>query len=201
MGKSLLFSFIIILLPSGLLHASGAQSASKEYHKANKLFAAAKYEEALPLYQNILTALPKNVRAGDVYSKIGDSYFRLGDFKNALGSYRNAIREQKHSEQPQTQYWIGFCSFLIGRDEEAVSELLKIPELYPDSGMWIATAYYWAGRASERMGNKEQAAEFYKKASGNGKSTQGRYALKKAEAVKKGPGSGSQGKGLGNAVP
>jgi hypothetical protein len=51
--------------------------------------------------------------------------------------------------------------------------------------MWVNTAFYWAGRASERMGRKEQAGEFYRKAGGNGKSVQGKFALKKAEAVKK----------------
>jgi hypothetical protein len=34
------------------------------------------------------------------------------------------------------------------------------------------------------MGKKEQAAEYYRKAGGSGRSTQGRFAQKKAEAVK-----------------
>jgi TolA-binding protein len=73
----------------------------------------------------------------------------------------------------------------MGSDAEAVAEFLKIPELYPSSGMWVGTAYYWAGRASERRGKTEEAAEYYRKAGGNGRSTQGRFALKKAEAVHK----------------
>jgi TolA-binding protein len=74
---------------------------------------------------------------------------------------------------------------LLGRDSEAVTELLKIPEFYPESGMWVPTAYYWAGWASERMGKKDSAAEYYKKAAGgSGRSAQGRAALKRAEKVK-----------------
>jgi tetratricopeptide (TPR) repeat protein len=167
------------------LHASAArQPASKEYKKAEKLFSAKKYQEAIELYQQVLAALPDDVSAADVQTRIADAYFQLGDFNSALASYRNVLLEQKRSERPMTQYWVGFCCFLTGRDEEAVRELLKIPDLYPDSGMLVATAYYWAGRASERMGKKEQAAEFYKKAGGNGKSTQGRFAAKRAETVK-----------------
>ncbi len=176
-------SFLIMLLPY-LSHASGTQPAVKEYQKANKLFAAAKYEDAIRLYQQVLTTPPEDVPLGDIHTRIGDSYFRLGSFKNALDSYRSALREQKRSERPVTQYWIGFCCFLIGRDAEAVTEFLKIPDFYPESGMWVATAYYWAGRASERMGKKDIAAGYYKKAGGNGRSTQGRVALKRAEAVK-----------------
>ena len=58
------------------------------------------------------------------------------------------------------------------------------PENYPSERMWVGTAYYWAARACERMGRKEQAAELYRKAGGNGKSTQERFAMKKAEAIK-----------------
>jgi tetratricopeptide (TPR) repeat protein len=189
MRRNPLFSFFImsflILLPAGPSHASGAQPAVKEYTKANKLFVAAKYKEAIPLYQQVLTAPPEDAVLGDIYTKIGDSYFQLGSFKSALDSYRSALREQKRSERPQTQYWIGFCCLLLGKDSEAVTELLKIPEFYPESGMWVPTAYYWAGWASERMGKKDSAAEYYKKAAGgSGRSAQGRAALKRAEKVK-----------------
>lgn len=184
MGKVLSISFLLLLLLFGMSHASGTSPVAKEYKKANKLFAAAKYQEALPLYQLALAAPPDDVSLGEIHTKIGDSYFRLGQFKNALDAYRSALRDQKRSERVQTQYWIGFCCFLSGRDAEAVGEFLKIPELYPSSGMWVSTAYYWAGRVSERMGRKEQAAEYYRKASGNGKSAQGRFAMRKAEKVK-----------------
>jgi hypothetical protein len=36
----------------------------------------------------------------------------------------------------------------------------------------------------ERMGKKELAVGYFRKAGGNGKSTQGKFALKKAETVK-----------------
>ncbi len=111
-------------------------------------------------------------------------FFSLADYQHALDAYRRALKEQKPVERAQTQYWIGFCAFLLGRDAEAVTEFLKIPESYPASGMWVGTAYYWAGRASERMGRKEQAAELYRKAGGKGTSTQERFAMKKANAIK-----------------
>lgn len=109
--------------------------------------------------------------------------FSAGNYSGALEAYRGAIRKQDPADQPPTQYWIGFCCLMQGKDDDAVKEFLKIPENYPAEGMWISTAYYWAGRACERMGKKEQAAAFYRKAAGNGKSTQERFAMKKAEAV------------------
>jgi tetratricopeptide (TPR) repeat protein len=121
-----------------------------------------------------------------VYSRIGDCYFKLNDYKSALASYRVAVAMQKQSDQAPTRYWIGLCSFLLGRNKEAVDEFLKIPALAPSSGMWVSTAYYWAGRASAASGNKEQAAEYFRKAGGKGKAPQEQFAMKKAEGMKKG---------------
>ena len=179
------FLFIIatyILLMSTVIAAEPAVSG--DLGKADKLFASGKYQEALTLYKKTLTTPPDSLTSGDINCKIGDTYFRLADYGHALDAYRAAIRDQRPADRPQTQYWIGFCSFLIGRDAEAVDEFLKIPALYPDAKAWGSTAYYWAGRASERMGKKEQAVEYYRKAGGNGRTTQSKFAEKKAEAVK-----------------
>ena len=184
MKKNLLIMLLILSAAVVQPHPAAGQPSSQAYAEADRMFVEGKYPEALQMYQSVLYAPPVNVRAGDVQSRIGDCYFRLQDYRNALQAYRSALPGQKLSQKPQTQYWIGFCSFLLGRDSDAVAEFLKIPELYPSSGMWVGTAYYWAGRASERMGRKEQAAEFYRKAGGKGKSTQEKFAMKKAEAIK-----------------
>ena len=183
MMKGLLLAAVTIILISSTASAADAPSP-RDYRQAEKLFAARKYQEALPLYKKALTAPPDNLTPGDIHSRIGDAYFRLADYGRARDAYRRAVRDQRPADRPQTQYWIGFCSFLVGRDAEAVDELLKVPALYPDAKAWGSTSYYWAGRASERMGKKEQAAEYYRKAGGSGKSTQSKFAQKKAEVVK-----------------
>jgi tetratricopeptide (TPR) repeat protein len=172
----------LVLLWTAAVAAEPA--SSRDLRDADRLFASGKYQEALVLYHKALSAPPYGLTAGDINSKIGDAHFRVADYRNALNAYRKAVRDQRPADRAQTQYWIGFCCFLVGRDAEAIDELLKVPALYPDAKAWGTTAYYWAGRASERMGKKEQAAEYYRRAGGNGKSTQGKFARKKAEAVK-----------------
>jgi len=184
MRKSLLILVLMMLLPYELSPAFGMPNITKEYKKANKLFASGNYQDALPVYKQVLEALPEDIPLSDIYTRLGDSYFNLGNYKNALEAYRGALRDQRRSERAATQYWIGFCTFLLGRYAEAEWELLKIPELYPASGMLVNTAYYWAGRSAERMGKRDKASQYYKKAGGNGKSTQGRFAMKRAEAAK-----------------
>jgi tetratricopeptide (TPR) repeat protein len=176
--------FIISLMILGL-HAlpqiTGGQNVPREYLQADQMFSQGRYPEAIRLYQAVSPS--GAVSPGLLHTRIADSYFRMIDYQHALDAYRQAIIYQEPAERAQTQYWIGFCVLLLGRDEEAVTEFLKIPGSYPTSGMLVGTAYYWAGRASERMGRKEQAAELYRKAGGKGTSTQGRFAMKKANAV------------------
>ena len=188
MEKSLLILFLIMLLPYSSSHASNTSPASRDYRMANNLYSSGEFQDAISLYQKLLASPPQGVTVNDIHTRIGDSYVRLGSFNNALDAYRAALRDQKESERPVTQYWIGFCCFLLGRDAEAVTEFLKIPQRYPGSGMWVGTAYYWAGRASERMGKTEDAAQYYRKAGGNGRSTQGKFALQKAKKAKEGSG-------------
>lgn len=173
---------VFFTLQAAPVHADGSVG---DYRRANRLFAAGKYRDALSLYERLATSPPADASLGYIYSRIGDGYFQLGDFGRALSAYRRALRSLKRSERVEIQYWIGFCCFLLGRDQEAVAELLKIPDLYPDSGMWTSTAYYWAGRASERMGRKDKAVEYYKKAGAGGKGSQAGFALKRAAGVKK----------------
>ncbi len=183
MRSILSFVLTFTFFTSPLLAAESL--SSRDYQAANRLYSSGKFAESLVLYQQALAARPSDRTAGDVQVRFGDIYFRLGKYPNALASYRQALADPRLADRPQTQYWVGFCCFLVGRDAEAVTELLKVPTLYPDAKAWGSTSYYWAGRASERMGRKAQAAEYYKKAGGNGKTTQGKFAMKKAESVKR----------------
>jgi tetratricopeptide (TPR) repeat protein len=184
MRKAFVLLIFAAFLPCGASFASSDTNAAANYKKANALFTSAHYKEALPLYESVLSSASEKVPVGDVYTRIGDSYYRLGSYQNAIHAYQGALTSQERTARPGTQYWIGFCYFLLGRHDQAASEFLKIPELYPDASMWVGTAYYWAGRSCEQQGKKDLAREYYKKAGGNGKSTQGKFAMKKAEAVR-----------------
>jgi tetratricopeptide (TPR) repeat protein len=164
--------------------AAAGPPAGLDYRDANELFKRQKYQQALVLYQKALAAPPADLSAGDISSRIGDVHFRLGDYRSALAAYRSALADPRLTDKAQAQYWTGFCCFLLGRDAEAVAELLKVPQRYPHAAAWCSTAYYWAGRAGERMGRKDLAAEYYRKAGGGGRSLQGKFALKKAEEAK-----------------
>ncbi len=186
MRKQLLILLLVVIaLAAGIPRAWGGPATSQDYITANKLFAASRFQEALALYQKVLVSSPAGVPLNDVYTRIGDTHFRLGSYEDALTAYRVALKDQNASRNAETQYWIGLCCMLLGRDAEAVQEFLKIPRLYPRARMWVTTSYYWAGRASERLGKSDDAAQFYRKAAGKGNSTQETFARKRAEAIGK----------------
>jgi tetratricopeptide (TPR) repeat protein len=184
MKRNFIIIFLIVITLCGLPHLTNGQGVPQECIKADQVFSQGRYTDAIRMYQAVLSSQSLAVPQGLLHTRIADSYFRLNDYLHALDAYRQALKLQNLGERAQTQYWIGFCVLLLGRDAEAVTEFLKIPESYPTSGMLVGTAYYWAGRASERMGKKDQAAELYRKAGGKGTSTQERFAMKKADAVK-----------------
>jgi tetratricopeptide (TPR) repeat protein len=181
--RTILMPIVALFLLFGPSSGAAGQTASRDFSHANKLFSQARYAEALPVYQRLLVSRTGSVSSGTLGTRIGDCYFRLGDYTNAVHAYRSALQYQKNSERAATQYWIGMSTFLRGNDADAVAEFLKIPEHYPTSGMWVSTAYYWAGKACERMGKKSQASAYYRKAGGTGASTHERFALKKAKTL------------------
>jgi tetratricopeptide (TPR) repeat protein len=185
MRRICLVTFLLVFSLAGTSHGASARSDPPEYVKADRLFSQGRYAEAIPLYTSALSSSSRRPSAGVLHTRIADCFFHMNDYQRALAAYRMALTDQELAERAQTQYWIGFCTFLLGRNAESITEFLKIPEAYPSSGMWVNTAYYWAGRASERMGRKDQAIELYRKAGGKGTSTQGRFALKKANAIKR----------------
>jgi tetratricopeptide (TPR) repeat protein len=188
MKKTLLLILIMLGLPFGVLHGASAPSASTadQIKSADALMGRRNFRAALPLYQSAVNKSPDSTILAELYTRIGDCSFQLGLYENAVNSYWKALPLAHADAQPEIRYWIGFCSFLMGKNEQAVKEFLAIPQLHPQAGIWISTAYYWAGRASERLGQKEEAGRYYKKAGGNGRSKQGRYALQKADALKTG---------------
>lgn len=182
MQRNLLKTLFLLVLLS--YSSAFAGQTPSDLSRAHRSFSQGKYAEALSFYKKAASTAGSDAALGDIHARIGDCHFQLQNYTDALAAYRTALPKQKAAQRPVTQYWIGFSAFALNRDSEAVAEFLKIPELYPASGMWVSTGYYWAGKASERLGKKEQAAEYYRKAGGKGASTQERFALKKAEAVK-----------------
>ena len=121
MNRKLLWLLLILLASIIQSSVLAGPSLPPVYIRAERLFAAGKYSEAILFYQQALTDRTSKNATGDIQSRIGDCYFRLQDYVNARNAYRSALLQQKLSQRPPTQYWIGFCTFLLGKDQEAMA--------------------------------------------------------------------------------
>jgi hypothetical protein len=122
MGKSLWIPILIILLPYGLSHASNIQSPAQEYRTANKLFAAARYKDAIPLYQRIL-AFPRAVSA----TFTPDSVTVTSASANMRTRFRHTVppsgaRKSLIGLQPSTGSHFAACSWAITPKRDRISE-------------------------------------------------------------------------------
>lgn len=69
--------------------------------EAERLFAAAEYEEAIPVYKeaiNRYTDLDSTQMVGEIYNTIGLAYYYLGEFDEALASQIEAVKSYESTE-------------------------------------------------------------------------------------------------------
>ncbi len=183
MRSRFLMSLVVLLLIVAQTNAYGAENAFQRYHEANLLYGRQQYQNALHRYRSLLASQQDRIPPGALYGRIGDCLFQLADYRGALDAYNRALPRQRIVERPTTQFWIGFCHFMLGENRLAASAFLNIPTLYPQAGAWVGTAYYWAGRSYERLGDRANAADCYRKAGGAGKDSKERFALKRAHEI------------------
>ena len=115
-----IIALLIFFALYGTSHGAVVQSVPREYVKADLLFSQGRYTEAIRSYETVLSSSSHTPSPSVLHTRIADSFFHLTDYQRALDAYRRALNEQKPAERAQTQYWIGFCTFLLGRDAEAV---------------------------------------------------------------------------------
>jgi hypothetical protein len=107
MGKNVLALFLVVLLWNGLAQASTSAVADQEYQKAEKLFVAGRFKEALTVPETSF-----------LHPMLRQHYtYRLRTAISALVYFPTLSRPSAFNEQPEheraaTQYWIGFCCFL-----------------------------------------------------------------------------------------
>ena len=156
MKRRFIIAFLIIFALYGTSHSAGVQSVPREYVKADLLFSQGRYTEAIRSYETVLSSSSHALSPGVLHTRIADSFFRLTDYQRALDAYRRALKEQKPAERAQTQYWIGFCTFLLGRDAEAVHRILEnTREL--SSIRNVGRHRVLLGRQGERTNGQERA--------------------------------------------
>ena len=82
--------YILILMIILFANNVFAQSADSMYVQANALYNSGKYEEAVNIYEDILTK--KDTESSDLYYNLGNAYFKQNILGAAILNYERAYR-------------------------------------------------------------------------------------------------------------
>ena len=97
--------------------------------RAESLLKAAKYEEAISLYQQALALLPEPVKKWDaatwLYAAIGDAYFESQNFEEALSAFLDAVGSSGGIGNPFIHLRLGEIRYELGDKERAADELAR----------------------------------------------------------------------------
>lgn len=101
-----------------------------------------RWADALPLWQSILTNMPKSPLAGDLRYNIADAYYALNDFTRAKNAYDDAIRFQGSSERAL------LARFNLGRIAELQNNSEAAATIY--RGLMTANSLLAVGSMAEQ---------------------------------------------------
>jgi tetratricopeptide (TPR) repeat protein len=122
-----------------------------------------RFDEALERYHRILENYPEFEGAEDVLSNIAYCHHEMGQFEVAIVAYRRVMPLLDEEAQAYAQFWIADSLDKLGRYEDAATEFLRIPYLYPTQGQLPVTAQLKAGEAYEKSGKAAAAQQLYER--------------------------------------
>ncbi|MBI4418389.1 MAG: tetratricopeptide repeat protein [Ignavibacteriales bacterium] len=95
---------------------------------------------------------------------IGVIYQKLGYHDQSILHLQKLLETADKELEGELRYYIGEAYFNKGEYQQAILEFLKVPYLITQRTKvdWIATSYYMAGQAYEKMSRFEQAITMYR---------------------------------------
>lgn len=119
-------------------------------------------QRAIAAYESIIDASPEY--AGEAYVKLGQLYRNQQDYEKEEAVYRNALAaKQGQFDRGQIQFSLADTLELMSRTEDAITEYLKIPSLYPNEKSWVVKAYLRVAKIYEEGQDWEGARVTYQK--------------------------------------
>jgi tetratricopeptide (TPR) repeat protein len=122
---------------------------------AEYYFNVGRYQEAIPLYRDLLTVGERRFSGLDIASRIGVAYAMTGNNKNALG-YLEQIKDADLT--PDVRFQLGM---LYAADPETADKAIKTLEDLQDLDASYAGIYEPLGQLYEDAGNLDQALITY----------------------------------------
>jgi len=119
----------------------GAVVGGSEVADANRLFVLEKYDDAIPIYQDVASHQNPEEAAEALFG-LARAYQMRGRWKLARDTFQRLLREQPHSElAPPSMIQLGQCEIKLGNLGEALSIFKKTEEEHAGEEAAIEATY------------------------------------------------------------
>lgn len=152
--RGLLWTAVWLALSSSLLAQSAA--LAEKSHRAKELMAAERFEEAVPVYRELVRALPNNP---GLVMNLGLALDYAGRKKEAVGEFQKVLKLDP--QNVQAMLFLGVAYLDLGEAAKALVPLEKAAKAHPDN----LDAQEALAEARLSLGKYQQAAQTFQKLS------------------------------------
>ncbi|MCF7833396.1 MAG: tetratricopeptide repeat protein [Candidatus Marinimicrobia bacterium] len=103
------------------------------YKEGLNKFYYQRYDDAVEIFEGLLSKNPKHQLAGNIQYWIGESYYALRQYKKAFNAFNMVFNTNAFDKYDDTQLKLGFCYFKMGKMRSAVGEFQNLITYYPNS--------------------------------------------------------------------
>ena len=103
------------------------------YKEALNKFYYQRYDDAVEIFERLISQKPKHYLAGNIQYWIGESYYALRQYKKAFNAFNMVFNTNAFDKYDDTQLKLGFCYFKMGKMRSAVGEFENLLTYYPNS--------------------------------------------------------------------
>ncbi|MBF0545012.1 MAG: tetratricopeptide repeat protein [Candidatus Riflebacteria bacterium] len=118
---------------------------------------------AIQQLKAIINEDPKNPLASRSRRAIGICLYQAKDFSGAIETFEAILKDYPSTDIaiPESRLWLGRSFIALGKTEDGILEILKIPVLYPKSSL-VSEAFAEAARTYSEKGLNEKAKKMWK---------------------------------------
>ena len=104
-----------------------------KYKEGLNRFYFQRYNDAIEIFESLLSENPRHQLAGNIQYWIGESYYALRQYRNAYNAFNSIFNTNAFDKYDDAQLKIAFCYFKMGRTKAAIQEFQNLITYYPNS--------------------------------------------------------------------
>jgi TolA-binding protein len=175
----------IYFLEKSISESPNSSIASNSLVLLSKIFSKeGRQEQAIKRMTEHLNMYPDPEMGLILLHRLADMHKEMANYSQAIYYYRKVQQRGERSLLPQIRFSIAECYEAMGKDNDAITEYLKIPYLYPEFIDWKVRALLRSARIFEEKEKIDEALKAYQNVV-DANVPHSRFAKERIEQIKK----------------